>query len=444
MKIYHLRSKMLILIFSFLIFTSSFSQNSLVISGGTIIDLSNRGNSNRDLNNSIIVIQQDKIVAVGKKGEIKIPPNAKVIDASGKFILPGLIDGFAAINNQNYANAYLFMGVTSIIGVSGGRRGVLFAEGDPSPTIYRLESVGEEKCSDEKLLADIDSLAKEGVKILLLMYQLSPSQLKIAVKRAHQLGMGVIGELGHASYREGIEAGIDVFVHSTRYSLDAAPENLIKAVADQPFSDDLDSPKWRYYKYLTELDLENPRLLRHAEQLGNASSFIMPTLSLLYLDLPDSKNPWTEPVAKILNSADINNPADFKTGKHNYDTLHQQAYTKLGIQMLKIEKIYRKAGAKYLAGSATDVWGTMPGISLHTELELLHRIGLTNRQTIAAATTNFAEAFHWDNTAQIKPGCIADILILEKNPLIDLENLKKIDLLILRGEIIDREKLLEK
>ena len=274
------------------------------------------------------------------------------------------------------------------------------------------------------------------------MYQLRPAQLKIAVKRAHQLGMGVIGELGHASYCEGINAGIDAFVHSTRYSLDAAPENLIKAVADQPFSDDLDSPKWRYYKYLTELDLDSPKLLRHALQLGSANTFIMPTLSLLYLDLPNSKNPWKEPIAKILNPADINNPADAETGKHNYDYQHQQAYTKLGIQMLKIEEIYCKAGGKYLAGSATDVWGTMPGISLHTELELLHRIGLTNRQAIAAATTNFAQAFHWSNTAQIKPGCIPDILILEKNPLLNLENLKKIDLLILRGKPIARKKLL--
>lgn len=422
----------------------AFAQNSLIISGGTILDLSDKGNSNHDLHNSVILIQDEKIIAVGKKGEIKIPPEAKIIDARGKFILPGLIDGFAAINNQNYANAYLFMGITSIIGVSGGRRGDLFTDGDPSPTIYRLESVGEEECSNEKLLADIDSLANEGVKILLLMYQLRPSQLKIAVKRAHELGMGVIGELGHASYSEGIEAGIDAFVHSTRYSLDAAPENLIRAVADHPFSDDLDSPKWRYYKFLTELNLNDPKLLCHAQQLGRAGTFIMPTLSLLYLDLPGSKNPWNEPIAKILSPADINNPADLKTGKHNYDAPHQQAYTKLGMQMLKIEKLYKQAGAKYLAGSATDVWGTMPGISLHTELELLHRIGLTNRQAIAAATTNFAEAFHWQHAAQIKPGCIADILILEKNPLVDLNNLKEIDILILRGEIIDRESLLKK
>lgn len=47
----------------------------------------------------------------------------------------------------------------------------------------------------------------------------------------------------------------ETIVHSTRYSLDAAPANLIQAVAEQPFSDDLNSPKWQYYKFLTNLAL---------------------------------------------------------------------------------------------------------------------------------------------------------------------------------------------
>jgi imidazolonepropionase-like amidohydrolase len=111
--------------------------------------------------------------------------------------------------------------------------------------------------------------------------------------------------------------------------------------------------------------------------------------------------------------------------------------------VLKIEQSYRQAGACYLAGSATDVWGTMPGISLHVELKLLHKIGLSNRQVIAAATSNFARAFGWNHTGQMKPGCTADILILEKNPLEDLENLKQINRLFLRGREINRQKLLD-
>ncbi len=164
-------------------------------------------------------------------------------------------------------------------------------------------------------------------------------------------------------------------------------------------------------------------------------------MSLLYADLPGSSNPWLEPVSGIINEKDINSPVDKKTGKHNYSEEVQKNYTAMAIQELRIENVYRKAGCRYLAGSATDVWGTMPGISLHTELELLHQIGLSNREVLAAATTNFPDAFRW-KTGKIAKGFEPDILILDKNPLENLENTKAISVLINNGGIVDREKLL--
>ena len=251
-----------------------------------------------------------------------------------------------------------------------------------------------------------------------------------------------MGNWSHTSYKEGIEKGIEVFVHSTRYSLDAVPDDIARAVANEPFSDDLESPKWQYYKYLYSMDLDSPKLNDHAGVLGESSIFIMPTFSLLYLDQPFHNNPWEYPVASILNEADINSPADKITGNHTYDSIVQENYTNLANQILKIEKKYKENGAKYLAGSATDVWGTMPGISLHTELEQLSRIGLSNREVIASATTNFQNAFGW-KTGKIEKGFAANILILNDNPIHNLEALTNIHAILLNGKLIDREKLLQ-
>ena len=102
-----------------------------------------------------------------------------------------------------------------------------------------------------------------------------------------------------------------------------------------------------------------------------------------------------------------------------------EAYQKLGKQELMIEALYYKNGAKYLSGSATDVWGSMPGISLHQELEVLHRIGLSNREVLATSTTNFNEAYGL-KFGRIKKGFKANILILDKNPVEDLIHLKEI------------------
>jgi hypothetical protein len=339
----------------------------LVLRGGTVLDVSGLGRSSNDLRDAEVVVEGSTIVKVGLRGGAPIPPGAEVLDVSGKFILPGLVDGFAALNNQAYADAYLAMGVTTIVGVGGGRRGDLYTEADPGPAVVRLESVGHRPLSDAELVAALEALAGQGVKVALLMYQLRPAQIELAVRTAGRLGLATIGELGHATYEQALGSGVAAFVHTTRYSLDAAPRDLASAVAEQPFSDELQSPKWRYYKYLTQMDLGAPAFVRHAERLGAGSAFLIPTLSLLYLDLPDPRNLWNEPVAAILDEKDINNPADRTTGRHSHDAEHQEAYTRLGLKELEIEKRYVKAGARYLAGSGTDVWGTMPGISLHTE-----------------------------------------------------------------------------
>lgn len=421
---------------------SNQSDETIVLVGGTILDLSLNGHSEKDLSSATIVIEGSKISAV-TQGELPDTlKNSRIIDCSDKYIVPGLIDGFATINNQAYANAYLYMGITSIIAVGGGRRGGLYLSANPGPNIYLLGDVGFEPCTDAELGDQIETEVQKGIDVLLLMYKLRPEQTILAVKMASQFGIATIGELGYTSYVQGMRAGVDAFVHITRYSLDAVPQDLRMAVAENPFSDDLTSPKWKYYKYLSVLDTNDRELLRYSRVLGEGNIYLMPTLSLLYLDLPDSKNPWLNPVTAILDPWNINNPADRITGKHTYDQAHLQAYKDLAVNELGLGKVYYQSGAKHLAGSATDVWGTMPGISLHTELKLLSRIGLTNREVIAAATANFADAFGWQHTGEIKAGRDADILILDTNPIKDLNALKKIHLLLLQGKIIDRHILL--
>ncbi len=418
-------------------------QELVFIKGATLLNLQDETGAYYDIPRGYLVIKENEIVDFGEfRTGMPVPGHARVIEAEGKFIIPGLIDGFAVLNNQFYANAFLCKGVTTIIGVDGGRRGWFYPEAEPSPDFYMLESVGDEVKTDSAHLKDLKNLHAEGYRMALLKYKLTPDQVSLIRKEAGKLGMGTIGELGYTSYGEGVEAGLDAFVHTTRYSLDVAPEAMRKAVAEQPFSNDLGSPKWRYYQYLYSLDTASRELQRHAATLASGRTFLMPTISLLYADLPGHRNLWNDPVAGILNPADINNPLDRESGKHSYTPEEQENYTKVGLQELKIETVYRRHGCRYLAGSATDVWGTMPGISLHTELELLHRIGLSNREVLSAATSNFSEAFGW-KTGKIAKGFEADILILDKNPLENLAHLTSIKHLFNNGREIELAPLLE-
>ncbi len=415
-------------------------ENATVIKGGTILDLSNQGKSNKDLTGKAVILKGDSIFAIVPESTIS-KKQKNIINCEGKFIIPGLTDGFAVINNQSYADAFLYMGITDVIGVESERRGQFYHNSDPGPDVHMLREVGENKMSNQEIIQAIKKHHKSGAEILLLMYKLTPDQVKSAYTEAKKYGMGVIGELGYTSYKKAIKIGVDAFVHTTRYSMDTAPDSLRLKVAEEPFSNKLGSPKWRYYRYLSNLDTDNVMLINHAKVLANSNSFIIPTFSLLYLNMPFSKNPWDEKVATVIDEKDINRPANKVTGKHDYSSEEQQAYNKTAETQLMIEKIYHTYGAKYLAGSATDVWGTMPGISLHQELEVLNRIGLSNREVLACATSNFNDAFGL-KFGKIKPGFKANILILDKNPLKNLRNLKEKKRLLLNGKEINLDSLL--
>jgi len=419
----------------------------IALTGGTIVDVSSFGTSTHDIPESVVLIREGRIAASGPRSEVRIPRNADVVDVNGKYLLPGLIDGFAGLNSQAQANAYLYMGVTSIVGVEDDRRGKLLLYAHPSPRIYPLDTagIGEKEgrnvaLPEAEALADLEATSRRGVKVLLVYYPVPPPLARSLVARAKRLGMATIGELGETSYPAAIESGIQAFVHTSRYSLELAPAALHAEVAADPFG----APKAKYYDLLSSLETDDPALSRYASVLAGARVGLIPTMSLGYLDLPGHENPWKEPVAAILGAGGIHLPADPVTGERARDPRIAADYSPsvLSAALLRIEEQYCRAGAKYLAGSGTSAFGTMPGISLHTELALLHRIGLTSRQAIAAATGNYRELFGWRDVGNLSAGSRADLLILDRNPAEDLANLQAISGLYVNGEAIDRGGLL--
>jgi len=420
----------------------------IALVGGTILDVSNHGQSSGDVQDAVVVLRGGEIVAAGPRKSVKIPAGARRIDVSGKYIVPGLTDSFGALGKQSHANAYLSMGVTSIVGVDGKpRRPDLYLKASPSPRIYPLGIVGYSEKGDEvvqsteaETLKEIEAAAQHGVKVLLIHYPITPERTVQIVKKAHELGLGTIGELGFTTYEEAIRAGVDAFVHTSRYSIAIAPPELRQAMAKTPFG----RPSFDFTDLVIGLSPDDPKLNQHAALLAASPVALVPTLSMLYLDLPDHRNPWLEPAAKIIDPKDIWLPANPLTGQRDETSERPSSAraTRAAEAWLKVEERYRRAGAKYLTGSGTTAFGTIPGVSLHTELELLTRLGLPPRQALAAATSNFGETFHWKTVGQVKAGYNADLLVLNANPLQNIENLKNIQYVILNGEILDREKLL--
>ena len=423
----------------------------LVISGGTVVDVREYGSSARDLRDGVVVIERGKIMAVGPRASTKIPAGARRIDARGKYVVPGYIDGFSSLANQAFANANLYMGVTSVVAavpdsIAGGdaRRAPTFTRASPSPRLFFLGIVpgllrdrdSVRQMTDGEAVARLERETQRGAKVLLLHYGVSPSALRAAVSRARELRVATIGELGASTYYDAQDAGVDAFVHTSRYSLEVAPPTLRAQVALRPFG----PPRMQYYRYLTSLAPDDSSLARHAQRLGAGHTLLMPTLSLIYLQLRDHENPWREPVAAMIDPAMIHLPADRVTGAAGIpaDTMRDGMPPETGETMLALERRYHAAGAHYLTGSGVSAFGTMPGISLHTELELLVRIGLTPRQALAAATWNFSRLAPWSSLGEVAPGRDADVLVLDADPTKDIRNAKRIRAIVLGGQILAR------
>jgi hypothetical protein len=112
------------------------------------------------------------------------------------------------------------------------------------------------------------------------------------------------------------------------------------------------------------------------------------------------------------------------------------------MRLWQINETIFAAFPHYLAGSGASASGTMAGISLHTELELLVRLGLSPREALAAATNNYALQFGWNELGLIAPGRRADILVVDGDPTQNVWNARRISTLIMDGNVLDRDALL--
>lgn len=453
----------------------------LVLVGGTIIDVTDWGHSANDIPDAVVYIRDGRVLAVGPRSALPIPKGSRVIDCTGKFLIPGLVDGYAGVNSQGQASANLYMGVTTVVAASNDYSGHVDQHANPGPHIYLLDSIGS--TDDWSLLIDhpewaaklkdpggrsvelnpedtarqIADTARLGTRVLWLGPNLTAANTQWIIERAHQMGLITYGEFVSTPYRVGVHAGVDVLLHMGRYELGIIPDELQKPLVDDPSG----SASRTAYGYAERLPPTDFRWRDYASFLASQHVALMPTFSVYYLRLPDHRDLWKEPAAQLLDPSGLSSPPDMQTGDAEYPLpswahrlpsysqhwMEESARKKADQEAARLWAINHslfEAYPHYLAASGAPAMGTMPGISMHTELELLVRLGLSPREALAAATNNYAEKFRWNELGQIAPGRRADILILDADPTNNIWNARRINTILLDGNPIDRESLLKK
>ena len=450
----------------------------LVLMGGTVVDVTDWGRSARDLADAIVVVRDGRITDVGHRGAIFIPKTARVIDCTGKFIIPGLVDGFAGLASQDQANANLYMGVTTVVAHSDYRHGTIDFSAHPSPHLYLLDSIGTTdnwsllakrpewalklregshpiELSPEDTARQLADTARLGTRALLLGHNLTAANTQWIVAHAHQMGLATYGEFVSTPYTVGIEAGVDALPQMGRYELGVIPDELQRPLVENSEGSAANTA----YDYAERLPPTDAHLLDYARFLATHRAALMPAFSLFYLELPEHRNLWKEPAAGLLDPSHIFQPSDRNTGEEVYPLAfwarHLPAAAQRYLQdsqrkkddqsamrLWRINETIFGAFPHYLAASGASASGTLAGISMHTELEMLVRLGLSPREALAAATNNYALQFGWNELGQIAPGRRADILVVDGDPTENIWNARRISALIMDGNVLDREGLM--
>jgi hypothetical protein len=450
----------------------------LALTGGTVVDLTDWGHSARDLQNAVVLISNGHITDVGPSSTLAVPKGAQVIDCTGKFILPGLVDGFAGMNSQAQANANLYMGVTTVVARADSERGFIDSAASPSPHIYAIDSVGatddwsllsrrpewvgalregahSTELTPEETARQMADTARQGTRVLLIGPVVTAANAQWIISRAHELHLITYGDFVATPDRVGDEAGVDALVHDDHYTLGVIPAELQRPLVDDPEGPSAATA----FDYSQRVPPTDARLKNYARYLAQRHAALLPTFSLQYAELPNHRNLWKEPAAALLDASRMyraTNPATGElefplpawarhipvAGQRIVEGHEQKDAEQDALRVWRINETIFAAFPHYLAGSGADAMGTMPGISLHTELELLVRLGLSAREALAAATNNYALQFGWTELGLIAPGRRADVLVVDGDPTVNVWNARNISTLIEDGNPIDRAALL--
>jgi hypothetical protein len=422
-------------------------QPALVIDGGTLID----GNGGAPVPNAVVVIQGNRITAVGRKGAVTVPANARVIDAAGKFVLPGLWDG-QTIYNWYYSEMMLSHGITSNIGIgNSGEIGAAVRDGVlhgrlPGPRPFTAMS---------RIVTNNNN--NTGLETMLTPNRApkSADETREYVKAYIAAGADMVifqdGGLPYEYYVAGFEeakkTNTPVFTRSYGPGLDPrkaamlGSKNLphaagigmsISKTAPGPGTNELD-----LYADMDEAKAKD--LIQVLVQHGTA---LVPTLKLSY---PGYSKYWARfdqedhkalsdpnllayyPPERVLSGlAAYNNPV--VTTEHR-----RQGYQNL----LRFLKMFEDAGGHVVPGGDTNA-SKVPGLNIHHEFLALSEAGITPMQIIQGATKWAAEMINkGKELGTVEAGKTADVILLRADPLQSIDNLRQVDTVIFDGRQVE-------
>ncbi|MEX2473301.1 MAG: amidohydrolase family protein [Gemmatimonadota bacterium] len=419
-----------------------------------------------------VVVDDGRIVSVTEAGT---PSGAnRVVDGTGRFLIPGLWDFHVHFTfDERFTDAmpglFLAHGVTSVRDTGGPLEAMLpvverlRSGAEPAPRVFFAGPLldGEAVVYDgvnnpllgianpdpETARANVARLAEAGVDFIKIYELVSPEVFEALVDAAGEHGLPIDGHVPLSLLARDVGPRVNSLEHLRNLEMDCATDAEAMLAERRAILDAHDDPagaalRSRLHGMHRLPSIASPDPARCAELAAALQETIqVPTLRLNAMGVvsPFDRDDFPIVLDRVPEEAAASwREALAEAGDEPVrDNTHGQ-------WSLDFVGMLHEAGVPVGAGTDTPIGYAVPGYSLHSELEMLVRAGLSPRDALRAATVRPAEFFGLEGEmGTVEAGMLADLVLLSANPLDDIRNTRTVEAVVTKGELLDQEALAE-
>jgi imidazolonepropionase-like amidohydrolase len=402
--------------------------------------------------NTTVVISGNRIESVGPDGSVKIPAGAKVIDAKGKALLPGLWDMHVHLSG-NDGVLHIAAGVTSVRDMANDIDQV----GDLKKKYDAVQLVGPRVINagfidgrgpyqgptkvfadtPEEALADIEKYKSLGYEQIKVYSSLKPELVSGIAAEAHKRGMRLSGHVpAFMTAEQFVSAGADELQHINFIFLNFLFDQVQDTRTPARFT--------AVAQHAAELDLGSERVKNFIALLKEHHTVIDPTVAIFegqFLVRDGVINPIYVPIAgrvpAQIRRGFLGGGLPVPEGPAGRET--DPRYKDSAAALLKMVKLLYDSGVTIVAG--TD---DLAGFTLHRELEYYVEAGIPAPKVLQIATIGGARVMkHDDERGSIAPGKLADVILVDGNPATRISDIRRVVTVVKDGVIYDPAALYE-
>ncbi|MFC2164304.1 amidohydrolase family protein [Acidobacteriota bacterium] len=449
-------------LFMFLLLISSFviADEVIVFKNVNLVPMTN----NKVLKNQDIIIKGNVISDFGPTNKLKIPENATIIDGSGAYLMPGLADMHVHLSNYwktSQFNLYVAQGVTTARDMNGEPEMLNWREEIDSgkrigPNLYI--SAPTIRGNEKEPWKYVSSCKKLGYDFIKIYSFISPEDYKLTID---EIKKNQLYSAGHIPFMLGIDGVIQnkmneiAHVEEFFYEIIKLDRSLnlkgmprLQQVIESSINafPDYDSLSGKEFR-----ERIRDQVKKIAQKVKSANIAVNTTLAvdeIVKLKLFEEEKIWQKPSSKYYPQFFIDKMKN-GTDKHKYLFKDHKDIGRLLYEFsLELLTQLRTVGVEINlgtdAGAALGV-GTVPGFSIHDELQILVECGFSPYEAIATGTVNAAKVVEnmtgKNNFGSVEIGKRADLLLINNNPFKNVKNIKDLKGVMIAGKWLDKTQL---